>query len=296
MNNRISRNFQNIFLTLIAVCGNLVCLPTLAFSQSDIGIEFKDKGQIVKTLTLSDLATVAPAVSLKIFEIHEKKDRVYKAYPARSLFDNIFGKEWEKAEEVVFIAMDGYQASIPIAKFLSYEAYFAFAYDSDSRFMMTNILQNNEIVQLGPLYLIWDNKKSKELLEDGASDMPYQVKSIELTAFTTRFPNLSPPAKASAEVQRGFLHFRKYCMACHMINGEGGGKAPELNYPTSVVEYIKPEYLTRWIESPSSIRHNTLMPGLAQEIPDRASVTQEIIAYLKAMSTVKRSPKPKDIH
>ncbi|RFC31542.1 MAG: Cytochrome c, mono- and diheme [Candidatus Nitrotoga sp. MKT] len=296
MNNRISRNFQNIFLTLIAVCGNVVCLPTLAFSQSDIGIEFKDKGQIVKTLTLSDLATVAPAVSLKIFEIHEKKDRVYKAYPARSLFDNIFGKEWEKAEEVVFISMDGYQASIPIAKFLSYEAYFAFAHDSDSRFMMTNILQNNEVVQLGPLYLIWDNKKSKELLEDGASDMPYQVKSIELTAFATRFPNLSPPAKVSAEVQRGFLHFRKYCMACHMINGEGGGKAPELNYPTSVVEYIKPEYLTRWIESPSSIRHNTLMPGLAQEIPDRASVTQEIIAYLKAMSTVKRSPKPKDIH
>ena len=76
-----------------------------------------------------------------------------------------------------------------------------------------------------------------------------------------------------------------------MINGEGGDKAPELNYPTSVVEYIKPEYLTRWIENPSSIRHNTLMPGLAQEIPNRANVTKEIIAYLKAMSTTKRSPK-----
>ncbi|CAH1905147.1 Cytochrome c domain-containing protein [Candidatus Nitrotoga sp. HW29] len=290
MSNLISRNFQNIFLIFVAICGT-VCLPALAFSQSNIGIEFKDKDQIVKVLTLSDLTTEVTAVSLKIFEIHEKKDQIYKVYPARALFDKTFGKEWLRAEEIVFISMDGYQASIPVAKFLSYDAYFAFAHDDDSLFTMTNVLQNNEVVQLGPLYLVWDNMKSKVLLEDGASDMPYQVRSIELTKFATRFPNLSPPAKASAEVQRGFLHFRKYCMACHLVNGEGGGKAPELNYPISVVEYIKPEYLTRWIENPSSVRHNTLMPGLAQEIPDRAKVIKEIIAYLKAMSTTKRNPK-----
>jgi mono/diheme cytochrome c family protein len=295
MSNHISRNFRNIFLMLVAICGN-VCLPSLAFSQNNINIEFKDKDQVVKTLTLDDLTTEVPAVSLKIFEIHDKKDHIYKAYPARALFDKTFGKDWQKAEEIVFISMDGYQASIPVTKFLSHDAYFAFAHDDDSPFTMTNILQNNEVVQLGPLYLIWDNIKSKVLLEEGASDMPYQVKSIELTTFATRFPNLSPPAKASAEVQRGFLHFRKYCMACHMINGEGGGKAPELNYPTSVVEYIKPEYLIRWIDNPSSIRYNTLMPGLAQEISNSENVTKEIIAYLKAMSTTKRSPKRQDIH
>ena len=295
MSKRISKNLWNIILTVVAICGN-VCLPAPAFSQSDIGIEFRGKNQIVNSLSLRDLANATPAISLKIFEIHEKKERTYKAYPARALFDKAFGKEWGKAEEIVFISMDGYQASIPVTKFLSHDAYFAFAHDDNSPFTMTNILQNNEVVQLGPLYLIWDNIKSKVLLEDGASDMPYQVKSIELATFATRFPNLSPPAKASAEVQLGFLHFRKYCMACHMINGEGGGKAPELNYPTSVVEYIKPEYLTRWIENPSSIRHNTLMPGLAQEIPDRANVTKEIIAYLKAMSKAKRSPKRQDIH
>jgi hypothetical protein len=295
MSNQISRNFWKIFLTVVAICGNLY-LPAPAFSQNDIGIEFKDKGQIVNSLSLSDLATVAPAVSLKVFEIHEKKERIYKAYPARALFDKAFSKQWGKAEEIVFISMDGYQASIPVTKFLSHDAYFAFAHDDNSPFTMTNILQNNEVVQLGPLYLIWDNMKSKVLLEDGASDMPYQVKSIELTTFATRFPNLPPPAKASAEIQHGFWLFRKHCMACHTINGEGGGKAPELNYPTSVVEYIKPEYLTRWIENPSSIRHNTLMRGLPLEIPNRTKVTKEIIAYLKAMSKAKRSPKRQDIH
>lgn len=51
MSNRITRNFLNIFLILVAICGN-ICLPATAFSQSDIGIEFKEKDQIVNTLSL----------------------------------------------------------------------------------------------------------------------------------------------------------------------------------------------------------------------------------------------------
>lgn len=289
MNNCTFKKPWNIFVGIAVICMN-ICLLTPAFSQTDTGIEFKNHGKIVNTLTLTDLSAISPAISLNVFEVHENRNRTYKAYPAKMLFNHAFGKEWQATEEIIFTSLDGYQASIPVAKFLAHDAYFAFSHDDNLPFTMTNTLQNNEVVQLGPLYLIWDNMKSKILLRDGASDMPYQVKSIELATFATRFPNTSPPIKSSAEVQHGFLHFRKYCMVCHTINGEGGSKAPELNYPTSVVEYIKPEYLIRWIENPSSIRHNTPMPGLAQTIPNRTKVTKEIIAYLKAMRTTKRKP------
>ncbi len=287
---RVARNFRHIQFMLVVLCGNIF-LPAPAFSQNDTSIEFKDQGRVVRILTLGDLGTIAAAVSLKIFEAHEKKERTYQAYPVRPLLDHIFGKGWEQTEEIVFTSADGYQPSIPVARFLAHDAYFAFASADDTPFTLVNVLQNNELVQLGPLYLVWDNLKSKALLDDGASGMPYQVIGVELTAFSTRFPNLSPPAQASLQAQRGFLHFRKYCLACHTINGEGGGKAPELNYPASVVEYIKPEYLTRWIENPASVRYNTVMPALAKEIPNRARVTEEIIAYLKAMSAAKRMPK-----
>lgn len=289
MDNRISKNIRDIFLVFITIC-TCIGFPKPAFSQNDLRIEFRNQNQPIKSLTLSDLASFIPAVSLKIFEIHEQANQTYKAYPARELLDKILGKQWKKAEEIVFLSIDGYQASIPVEKFLSHDAYFAIAHDDNSPFTMTNKLQNNEVVPLGPLYLIWDNVKSRVLLQEGASDMPYQIKSIELTTFASRFPGVSPPAKAAAEVQRGFLHFRKYCMSCHTLNGEGGGKAPELNYPTSVVEYIRPEYLARWIENPSSIRQNTRMPGLAPEIPDRTRVTKEIISYLKAMTLARRNP------
>ena len=276
---------------MFAVLGGNTFLSAPAFSQHNSGIEFKDHGQTVKTLSLTDLGTIAAAVSLKVFEAHEKKERTYQVYPVRPLFEHIFGKKWEQAEEIVFTSADGYQPSIPVARFLAHDAYFAFAHADDTPFTLVNVLQNDELVQLGPLYLVWDNLQSKALLDDGASGMPYQVISVELTAFASRFPNLSPPAQASPQAQYGFLHFRKHCLACHTINGDGGGKAPELNYPTSVVEYLKPEYLTRWIENPASVRYNTVMPPLAKEIPNRAQVVEEIIAYLKAMSTAKRMPK-----
>lgn len=289
MRNQFSKNIQNIILLFVVIYSSIF-FPTPAFSQDDVRIEFKNRDQLVKSLSLSDLASITTAHSLKIFEIHTQTNQIYRAYPARSIFDQTFGKKWETEEEIVFLALDGYQTSIPVTKFLSHDAYFAFAHEDNSPFTITNKLQNNEVVPLGPLYLIWDNMKSKVLLKEGASDMPYQIKSIQLTTFAARFPKLFPPAKSSAEVQRGFFHFRKYCMSCHSINGEGGGKAPELNYPTSVVEYIRPAYLARWITDPSGIRQNTLMPALAQEIPDRVQVSNEIILYLKAMSLNKQHP------
>jgi mono/diheme cytochrome c family protein len=278
---------------MIVVVYVMMDLTNLAFAQGsaiNTKIEFKNKGEIVRILHLEEFAAIASERFLKIYEPHDKTMRTYQVYSARSLFDHIFGKNWREAEEIVFLCADGYQPSIPVAKFLAYDAYLAFASADDSPFTLENVLQNNETVKLEPLYLVWDNLKSTELREEGAADMPYQIKEIELSSSAARFPALFPPASASQQVQQGFLHFRKHCIACHTINGQGGGKAPELNYPLSVTEYIQPEYLKRWIDDPSSIRYNTTMPPLAAEISEREKVIEELIAYLKAISTVKRLP------
>ncbi|MCO6428968.1 cytochrome c [Nitrosomonas communis] len=275
---------------IIAVIGVMTGLSGLVSAQHSAVIEFKNKGEMVRTLRLDELDKIVTASSLKVFEAHEKRARIYQVYPARQLFDQVFGKGWRAAEEVVFLCEDGYQPSIPVAKLVAYDAYFAFASADDLPFTLTNVLQNNEMVKLGPLYLVWDNLKAAELREHGAVDMPYQVVGIELASFADRFPHLSPPVGASQEVQQGFVHFRKHCIACHTINGQGGGKAPELNYPVSVTEYLQPEYLKRWIDDPAGIRYNTTMPALAAETPEREQVMAELIAYLKAMSTVKRLP------
>jgi mono/diheme cytochrome c family protein len=285
---------SSYFLLLFVLDVLLVSSASAAAVSSDgaspaSSIEFQQGDKMVKVLSLDAIRAITPAVSLKVFEAHENRERVYQALPVRPVLDNIFGKEWEKAQEIVFTSIDGYQPSVPVAKFIAHPAYFAFAHSDNAPFTMTNVLQNNEIVQLGPLYLVWDNLNSEVLRESGASDMPYQIKRITVKTDAS-FPKLAPPPNASAEVKRGYMHFRQHCIACHTINGEGGGKAPELNYPTSVVEYIKPEYLRRWIMNPQSIRYNTPMPALGRGIPNAEQVTEELITYLKVMSIMKRDP------
>lgn len=285
---RRTRAFQSFLLLLTSFFA--LALPlTSVFAENFPKVKFKSGDNAVKELSVDELRRLAPEVSLKVFEVHERQNGGYRVLPARTVFDKVFGKNWEQAQEVVFTSIDGYQPSVPVKKFLAHHAYFAFANADATPFTLTNRLQNNEVVTLGPLYLVWDNIGSQALLEAGASDMPYQIRAVELQ-FKAPFPNMIPPPRAEPEVQRGFSHFRQHCAACHTINGDGGGKAPELNYPASVVEYIEPEYLKRWIMAPQSIRYNTTMPGLGNEISRREKVTEEIIAYLKAMSTIKRAP------
>ena len=53
------------------------------------------------------------------------------------------------------------------------------------------------------------------------------------------------------------------------------------------------QYLLRWILNPQSIRHNTTMPSLSSAIADRETretTTEELNAYLKAMSSARRVP------
>ena len=258
---------SSYFLLLFVLDVLLVSAASAAAVSSDgaspaSGVEFQQGDKVVKVLSLDAIRAITPAVSLKIFEPHENRERVYQALPVRPVLDHVFGKEWEKAREIVFTSIDGFQPSIPVEKFLAHPAYFAFGSPDNAPFTTTNPVQNNEIVQLGPLYLVWDNLNSKELLASGDSDFPYQVMRVTVRQ-DAPFPNILPPPNASKEVKRGYTHFRQYCIACHTINGEGGGKAPELNYPTSVVEYIKPEYLRRWIMNPQSIRYNAPNAGSA---------------------------------
>ena len=72
---------------------------------------------------MEDLRTVTPVVSLKVFEAHEKKDRVYRAIPVRPVFDKISARIGRQRKKSHLTSIDGYQPSIPVAKFLAHDAY-----------------------------------------------------------------------------------------------------------------------------------------------------------------------------
>jgi mono/diheme cytochrome c family protein len=190
---------------------------------------------------------------------------------------------------VLFTCVDGYQPVLPMDRFNRYVGYLAYRRLDQEEFKVQNRFQGESDVPLGPFYLVWDNLHSNDLRAEGASGWPYQVVGIDLVNFADRFPRLSPPETASVKAKKGFIAFRENCMACHTINGEGSNKAPELNYPMSVTEYLSDEWIRKWMMDPQSVRYNATMPAFASH-PSPDTLVDEVLAYLKTMAQHKQKP------
>lgn len=265
----------------------------LLFSLGSAGAEtltFKLRGAPLKTLSIEEMSGLVAPVEISVFEPHEGRLRRYKGFPFSRLLNVVYPDGFFGVDEVLFTCKDGYQPSIPISTFGRYQSYLVYTTADGEPFRVRNKLQGGERVDLGPFYLVWDNLSDQELKSQGATGWPYQVVALDLINFRDRFPNMAPPDSATQSEVRGFIAFRAHCMSCHTINGEGGAKAPELNYPVSVTEYITDEWLYRWISNPESIRFNTTMPALSPDIPGRDGMIRDIISYLRLMRDNKRPP------
>jgi mono/diheme cytochrome c family protein len=252
-------------------------------------ITFKDHGRVVRTATLEELKKQVPQQKIKIWDHNEQTEITFTAFPAAAFFDSVYGDKWRKAEELLFTCVDGYQPSIPLARFGQYAAYFAFGREGATAFTLINNTEKGRLAQLSPLYLIWDTIRAPEIKQSEVVSWPYQLKAFDLIQFADRFAPLAPPKGASVQAQRGFVEFRQHCMACHSINGSGGKGGPELNYPMNVTEYYNPKFLKKWIGQPTSVRYSSPMPAF-KGLKDSDAVIDAIISYLKAMSEKKRAP------
>ena len=274
------------------IVGFLICLWTAAAMPSAAtDITFKSRGKIVRAISVSELTKLVPPREITIWEPHERKEVAFEAFAADDLFAKIYGEDWKKSEEALFTCSDGFQPSLPAAEFGAHQGFLAFARKDDSAFSVFSSDQH-EKVPVGPLYLIWENIKDASIRKQGTNPgWPYQVTTIDLIRFADRFPHMSPPPGSSADVQHGFFEFRKRCLSCHTVNGDGGGKNVELNYPANPTEYWKDAWLKRWITDPKSVRYNTEMHAF-----DRTGAAWErdrdsIIAYLRVMARNKQRPK-----
>jgi mono/diheme cytochrome c family protein len=274
-----------MILRLITVC---LLLPALALAGGEL--TFKNRGKTVKELSREQLLALVPAREITVYEPHEKREVTYRGVPFNTLLEKVYGDSWKKTEEILFTCVDGYQPSLPLSRFEGFTSYLAFERKGAKEFSLVDKLHSGETVQLGPFYLVWDNMKSDTLKRLGAEGWPYQITTVDLIRFADRFPRMAPPDGSVASVQRGFLAFRAHCMSCHRINGEGGTKGVELNYPTSVTEYFQPDWLKRWVTDAPSMRFGTAMPSFKRNEPGWSETIDDILAYLKAMAGNKKKP------
>lgn len=267
-----------------------VCLYISAALAADSEVlRFSVRGKPVTQMSMAELKQKLPVTEITVWEPHEDKKVTYEGVEIGKLFAAVYGDTWKVIDEVLFTCVDGYQPVLPMDRFTRHAGYLVYRRQDQAVFNVQNRFQNEKDVPLGPYYLVWDNLNSAELRADGANGWPYQVVGIDLVNFVDRFPRLSPPEDASAQAKKGFVAFRENCMACHTVNGEGGDKAPELNYPVSVTEYVPDAWLRKWIMDPRTIRYNATMPAFAAH-PEPDALIDDVLAYLKTMARHKQKP------
>lgn len=227
------------------------------------------------------------AETVRVFEPYEQRDVTFTALPAGPLLDRVYGPKWRSGQLFSLVAADGYAAAVPVARFVAHRAWFAVARTDRGEFVLDKKVPKAETVAIDPVYLIWDSANDAVIRAEGDFGWPYQLATVKLTTFAEAFPGLAPPEPVSPTVAAGFDLFTRYCATCHSLSGRGGKVGPELNWPHSVTEYWRPEWLLRWIEAPQSLRAGTAMPGLPPQVPEREKAAAAIVAYLRAMVGVR---------
>ena len=277
---------QKIWLVLAA----MFVLTSLAFASEEQHLNFSVRGKAVAELGMAELRQKVSVTRITVWEPNEDKNVTYEGFDTAKLFRAVYGDHWNEIDEVLFTCADGYQPVLPMDRFNRHAGYLVYRRLDQTEFKVQNRFEGKKDVPLGPFYLVWNNLHSNELRAQGANGWPYQVVGVDLVNFADRFPRMSPPKDASEQAKKGFIAFRENCMACHTVNGEGGNKAPELNYPMNVTEYFSDEWLRKWLMDPRSVRYNATMPAFASH-PNPDALVDDVLAYLKTMARHKLKPK-----
>ncbi|MCC6278184.1 MAG: hypothetical protein IT289_09750 [Oligoflexia bacterium] len=267
---------------LVAV---LVCLGHHAFGET---ISFRLSGKVSAEISATEIQKKFQSQTVRVYDPNSGAEAVYSAIPIEDLFSKILGTSWKSEQSLLVTCADGYQPVIPVHRLLTEKAYLAFA-KPEGGFDLIHQYENKKKVKLAPFYLVWENLNKPELKNGDGAYWPYQIVGFDFIRLNEKFPKLAPRNMTKTE-SAGFYQFQKYCMGCHRINGQGGTSGPELNYPVSVSEYIRPRFLSRWILDPNSMRLGTAMPGLPPDLKNRDKVARELLAYLKLMAENKKGP------
>jgi mono/diheme cytochrome c family protein len=265
--------------TIPAAAGSEKAEPQLAFALHGAALADRDLGWLRRA--------VAPGL-VRVFEPYEAGEVGFRALPFARVLDAVYGEAWRGEEELLFTCRDGYQPTLPVQRVLDHRAWLAFE-RSDQPYFTIRKRESGEIktIDLGPFYLVWENLDDAKLLQEADYGWPYQLVGVDLIRSRDRFPRMSPPADATAQVQAGFAAFRVHCSRCHQLFGEGGSIGPELLAAGSPLAYRGRDWLRSWIEEPKRILPTARMPALNPALPDRARTVDEILAYLEAMDAAR---------
>lgn len=220
--------------------------PTLTFLSGD---------KPALTVTASDLRARKGVRLIALTDPFYGKTKHYRAVPIRDLLTAAYGPTWVEngVGEFFFEALDGYRSHARVPVLTQDGGMLAFE-DADVPGWEE---MPKEKVKPGPFYLVWTGAGQ---LPSKGYPWPWQILTVKSAIVEDEYPNAVPrnvPDKS--RVPNGWAIFRKNCISCHSMSGQGGSVGPDLNEPRGITTYHDKSELKAFIRKASSFRH-TKMP------------------------------------
>jgi mono/diheme cytochrome c family protein len=228
------------------------------------------------TLTLDTLKAKLKSYTVKIDDPVYLKTMEFDAFLLSDVLQAAGVDSADRADELIFTAVDGYAPSVSFDKLKDHKAYLAYQdHATPGRFPL--VQQGKAMISPWPFYVVWsDGAKLKDEVP-----WPYQLVKLEVANWSAKFPKLVPVKLAANSAQmQGFALFKDHCVRCHSINLQGGDIGPELNVPQNVTEYWSRGTLKDFIKDASKFRAKSKMPSFTQ-FSDKD--IDHIYAYLRIM-------------
>lgn len=258
----------------------MCCLFALCLALPARAAELKiDLGHGVAVLTTARLLARTDARPVAIpADVAYRRTMRYRAVPLRSLLPGL-----APGDHLQFAATDGFTAEIPADVILDRHGAQAWLAVEDPTHPWPALPGGAS--SAGPFYVVWTDPQAAHV---GPEQWPYQLASIRrLDGVDARFPAIVPAVTASPGVRQGFAVFKRTCLACHTLNGEGDATlGPDLNVPYNPTEYLRPDLLRAFIRNPQSLHRwpQAKMHGFPTENELSEADLDAVLAYLEYMA------------
>lgn len=258
-----------------------------AHADESASLTFRGPGAQEKTLTKGELRAQCGVRTVSVEDPYYGAVRRFVACPLERVFELGFGASPAAlaGEDFLLVALDGYARTAPGSQ-LAEEGAFVALEDAERLARGKSGFDpiDRRQIDAGPFYLVWTGTGRNDAHR---YPWPYQLARIERTRFEDRFPHTAPTgAPEGSAAWRGFAIFKRECVACHAVNGEGGSVGPELNVPKSIVEYREPGMIKAYVRNPAAFRYTTMPAHLHLSEAD----LDGLVAYFTEMSRRKHDP------
>lgn len=259
-------------VSLFLLCA-LLAGPSRA---AEPAVSFLSGGKEVLSVTASDLAARSDARVVTVADPAYGRPKRYRAVPIKDLLTKAYGPAWieDGVGEIFFAALDGYVSHAPVPVLAEEGGMLAFA---DADVPGWEPLPGRR-ARPGPFYLVWTGAKQTP---GNGYPWPWQVASVESAIIEDEFPKAVPRnVGEGSRAPAGWQIFRRDCISCHAMSGDGGTVGPDLNEPRGITRYRSKKELKAFIRKASSFRH-TKMPDFEELTPKDLD---DLLAYFSFMT------------